>query len=57
MSAADDTFNYSVLGTTAFETLSATIDRCACARLRFGDLEEAEASIGAWVEQTAPDAP
>ena len=46
MSAADNAFNYSVLGTRGFTTLAAVIDRCSCSQLRFGDLEQALAHVG-----------
>ena len=39
--AADNSFNYSVLGRPAFETLVRVIDRCDCFDLRFGDLPSA----------------
>ena len=39
--AANDSFNYSVLGRTAFETLARCVDGCTCFDLRYGDLETA----------------
>ncbi len=41
MRAADNAFNYSVLGRLGFETLADMIDRCECYDLRCGDLEAA----------------
>ena len=41
LQAAGDSFNYSVLGRTGFETLAASIDRCACFELSYGDLAQA----------------
>jgi HprK-related kinase A len=38
---ADDAFNYSVLGTTGFETLADQINHCDCYELSFGDLGQA----------------
>lgn len=38
---ADDAFNFSILGTIAFETLADLIDRCDCYELRYGNLDEA----------------
>ena len=39
--AADNSFNYSVLGRPAFDLLVGFIDRCSCFELEFGDLEAA----------------
>lgn len=39
--AAKDSFNYSVLGRPAFETLSRVVDRCRCYEFPYGDLEQA----------------
>jgi HprK-related kinase A len=39
--AADNGFNYSVLGRLGFETLADLIDRCECYDLRYGDLDAA----------------
>lgn len=38
---AEDSFNYSVLGRDAFETLADLVDRCECFELRYGTLDEA----------------
>jgi hypothetical protein len=39
--AADNAFNYSVLGRLGFETLADVVDRCECYDLRYGDLDAA----------------
>ena len=38
---AKNSFNYSVLGRTGFELLTATLDRCACYDFSYGALEDA----------------
>ena len=48
--AADESFNYSVLGRAAFETLVRVIDRCDCYELRFGDLPSAVREVLSVVE-------
>ena len=41
LGAADNSFNYSVLGRPAFETLVRVVDGCDCFELPFADLESA----------------
>ncbi len=41
MAAADNAFNYSVLGARGFAALADAVDRCRCAELRFADLDQA----------------
>ncbi len=38
---AQQSFNYSVLGSVGFDTLAAVFDRCSCYVLRYGDLAQA----------------
>lgn len=47
MEAANNAFNYSVLGKQGFETLSTVIDRCDCYDFRYSRLEEAIALFNA----------
>ena len=43
--AGDEAFNYSMLGSSGFETLANAIDGCTCFNLPFGDLHEALALL------------
>ncbi len=38
---AQDAFNFSILGTTGFETLAKLVDECDCYTLTYSDMEEA----------------
>jgi len=41
MRLADNTFNYSVLGLTAFRTLSDLVQRCDCYDFTYSELDDA----------------
>jgi hypothetical protein len=38
--AADNSFNYTLMGQVAFQTVCAVVDRCECFDLVYGDLDE-----------------
>jgi HprK-related kinase A len=49
-------FNYSILGAVGFETLAGLVEGCECYELRFGDLQQAIASVDDICEAaTLPD--
>ncbi len=41
--AADQSFNYSLLGQEGFEAMGGLVDKCECLRFQYGELEEAVA--------------
>jgi len=51
---ARQSFNYSVLGETGFETLAEFVERSSCLDLLYGDLHDAVPAIAAAVEAHAP---
>ncbi|NHN36689.1 HprK-related kinase A [Pseudomaricurvus alcaniphilus] len=50
--AAQQSFNYSLLGREGFELMEGLIDRCRCFDLKFSDLDEAIGAIDSLVEST-----
>ncbi|MCC6609941.1 MAG: HprK-related kinase A [Burkholderiales bacterium] len=48
-----NSFNYELLGPEAFDAVTKLVSSCECYRLRFGDLEEAVAKIGALLASSA----
>jgi len=43
---AENSFNYHILGSTAFSVLTAMLDQCECFRLNYQNLDDAYATLG-----------
>ena len=43
---AENSFNYHILGSTAFSVLTAMLDQCECFRLSYHNLDDAYATLG-----------
>ena len=47
---ASDAFNFSILGSTGFETLASLVDACDCHTLTYGHLDEAIATLNQLID-------
>ena len=43
---AENSFNYHILGSTAFGALTAMLDQCECFRLNYQNLDDAYTTLG-----------